>query len=87
MGHVARFENHDPDRVTYKVFRYKDLKYITDLQAQFGHQTHGRRLHVWRLEWDLFKFFGADWQELAKSEQAFNSRWEAWLDWRLSKKL
>eukprot|EP00973_Karenia_brevis_P019064 2613929-Karenia_brevis.AAC.1 len=83
MGHLARMATYDPERVTNRVFQYKDLHYVFDLQSRFGDQTHGRRLHVWRLEWDVYKYFGDRWQQLALDKRAFNVRWDSWLEWRL----
>ena len=86
MGYVARLQLYDPQRVTYKVFRYKDMRYVIALKAQFGHQTHGRRFHQWRLEWDIWKFMGPDWTNAALDERNFNWRIDAFLEWRHMRK-
>ena len=65
MGRLARFQITDPDRWTYRIFCYKDLRYVASLQKRFGNQTHGRRFHAWRLEWDIHKFLGPEWRTLA----------------------
>ena len=80
MGHLARMGLRDAQRVTYKVFRFKDLRYIAAVQSEFGHQTHGRRLHVWRLEWPLYKH-NRDWLRRAHSASEWNAGWHAW--WNL----
>ena len=82
MGHVARMEQHSAHCITYLVLRYRDLGYISAVKREFGHQTHGRRLHVWRLEWGLFKH-DRQWQTLAQSSVAWRAQRNDWLCWRL----
>ena len=82
MGYVARIGSYSPDRLTYLVLQYRDLKYIDSLVEEFGHQTHGRRLHVWRLEWDLFKW-DKSWQDIARAKKSWAERRSSWLEWRL----
>ena len=77
MGFLARMRQRDAQRLTYQVLRYKDLNYIAALQAEFGHQTHCRRLHVWRLEWPLFKY-DHNWQCKAQSMSEWNASWPSW---------
>ena len=40
MGDLARLKLHDRHRITYILFKYRDLRYIVALKAKFGHQTH-----------------------------------------------
>lgn len=76
MGRLARMQ---PDKVSYIILRHMDLKYIKHLQAEFGHQTHGRRLHVWRLEQQLFDY-DPDWMALALSRDSWKKSMETWLE-------
>ena len=81
MGLLARMGQRDPQRSTYKVLRFKDLGHIAALQAEFGHQTHCRRFHAWRLEWPLFKH-DRNWMCRAQSIFAWNEGWRSWWDFR-----
>ena len=78
MGHVARM---NPERWTHKVLRLKDLSHIAKLKEEFGHQTHGRRVHVWRLEWPLYRYV-RNWMTMAGEAEEWQRAWIGWLHWR-----
>lgn len=63
-GHVSRMSVWAPRRLTHQTMRFRDYKYLTWLEAEFGDQCHGRRLHIWRWEHMLVKSFGRVWHDL-----------------------
>ena len=68
-GQVARAQQCDTERLTYNALQYKNIANIKAVALRNGdNQGHGRPVHVWRWETDLYKFwetYGKYWQDLA----------------------
>ena len=83
-GHVARMIQYDPGRPTLRILRHKDWDWIRSISKQFGSQLHGKRLHVWRWERHLYKFFGrSSWQEVAQDACLWHQRLDEMVSWRM----
>ena len=54
---MARMKLYDKDRIAHRLLEYKDIQFLRNYKSERGWQGHGRRLHVWRLEWRLSTFF------------------------------
>ena len=82
-GSVSRMSNLDKSRITPKVMRFLNIASIRDFaRRNKGDQGHGRRLHVWRWESDIFEYaegINNDWEVLASrcSEEWFGVHLEA----------
>ena len=56
-GQVARMTKLDPCRLTPRVLHFKNIQSIRDYACKHrGRQGHGRNLHIWRWEADIFDF-------------------------------
>ena len=68
-GQVARMATTDSDRLTPNALHLWNIESIFSHAAKFGgNQGHGRRLHVWRWEAEVFKYgksCGKHWESLA----------------------
>ena len=82
-GHVARMVQYDARRLTYKLLQYKSWDWIQNISKENGgSQLHGRRLHVWRWEWPVCKFFGKQsWQAAAQDKTSWNQQLENMINW------
>ena len=83
-GWLARLSVHDPNRLTYRVFRHKDWNWIQLSVAAFnkGRQLHCRRLHTWRWERPIFKALGLDWHSLAADKEEWEAQLDSLASWR-----
>ena len=83
-GHVRRFEKYDPTRLTYRVLRFKDMKWIHDFADGWGQgrQGHGRVLRVWRWEQPLRKKMGHKWHQKALDKRGWAANIEELAEWR-----
>ena len=79
-AYVSRLAQSDPTRLTHQVLNYKNWDWIRVVADQnHGRQLHCRRLHTWRWEKPLYKFFEGkqeSWQQVA----ADSDRWHQLLD-------
>ena len=83
-GHLARMRTYDPDRASHQVFLYKNWQWIKRQSDDRGNQHHGRRLHVWRWERPLYKFFLPEpWEQQALNKQSWNSKLDEMVAWRV----
>ena len=75
-GYVARFQQFDPNRITYHALRSKDSQWLK-LQSKYlrdeRRQGHGRYIHVRRWETLILKHHGPDWLMKAQDLQVWNS--------------
>ena len=75
-GQVAQAQLYDAERLTYNALQYKNVANIKALAARNGGcQGHGRHVHVWQWETDIFKIgetYGEAWQELASNVSEWN---------------
>ena len=63
--------------VKWPATSYKDLDWIRKYENERGQQGHGRRLHVWRLESHISKYFQhKPWKEIARNRDELNSHLE-----------
>ena len=83
-GHVARMGTWAPQRLVYKVARYKDSSYLKFLVQTYGSQHHGRKFKVWRWEQPFTKFLGSNWRDLAQDTETWADHKELWLSKRSS---
>ena len=78
MGYVARTAAIDSDRPTGKALHLWNIASIRAYAARNkGNQGHGRCVHVWRLESDLYNFgndVGTHWESLAKETSSWFSK-------------
>ena len=77
-GHVSRFAEYDPNRITLKVLRYRDWEWLKTIADQNnGRQLHCRKLRVWRWESPLYRYAGCQgtdtWHKLAADKRAWNA--------------
>jgi hypothetical protein len=71
-GSIARMGVKEPLRITPKVLHFlnvADIKKYADSHG--GAQGHGRRLHVWRWEAEVYEF-AYDWEDLALNTIEWN---------------
>ncbi len=75
-GHVARMRINDPDRLTYRVLKHWDYGSIVSKieRHHHGKQCHNRHLHVWRWEYNMYKFIGAGWQDTAQHRDEYKDK-------------
>ena len=85
-GHLVRMKEYDENRMTSRVFCFRNSKWIKDRAAKnSGNQMHGRKVAVWRWEQRFDKFFGnISWQETAQSRCSWHSRLEEFVRRRQS---
>ena len=87
-GHVQRIGLHDEDRLTFQMLRFKSWSWIQGVAAAHGGaQLHGRRLHVWRWERPLYKFFatqGCTWESAAEDKTRWTDLLDTMVAWRCS---
>jgi hypothetical protein len=77
MGHIVRMKLYDNTRLALLVANYKDLEWIRGYEEARGQQGHGRRLHVWRLEAKIWKYFNRKpWKEIARDRQEWTTHLE-----------
>ena len=85
-GHLRRTEGYDAKRLAPLVLRYKDREYLDACKGFYKSQCHGRRLHVWRWESELFNFFSnegyLDWESRATDKLEWRDHFDRWLTWR-----
>ena len=63
LGKIALLHE---ERMVLQIFRWKNIAWITQLQARLGCQTHHRKLKVWRWESRPVSTLGLSWIDLAK---------------------
>ena len=82
-GHVARLQEYDPDRATFRVLQHRNYKWIRDIaRRNGGNQMHGRKVRVWRWEYKVDRFFkGSEWQTTALSKTAWYERLDSFVQW------
>jgi hypothetical protein len=39
-----------------------------------GRQLHNRHVHVWRWEYNMYKFIGVDWQDTAQDRDVYRDK-------------
>ena len=77
MGHIVRTKLYDNTRLALLVSNYKDLEWIRRYEEARGQQGHGRRLHVWRLEAKIWKYFNRKpWKEIARDRHEWTTHLE-----------
>ena len=85
-GHVHRIGSYDPDRLTFQVLHYKKLQWIQLIASQNGgNQLHCRKLHTWRWERPLYKFFAdreGSWQQSAANKTEWQQLLPDMVAWR-----
>ena len=85
-GHVFCIGQYDPDRVTFQVLMHKNWQWIQSVAAQNGgNQLHCRKLHTWRWEGPISRFFegrGCIWEQKAVSELEWNQLLNEMVTWR-----
>ena len=84
-GQLCEISLRDPERLTTRIFKYKDWKYIKSIaDDNHGRQLHGRCLRTWRWERQFYKFFGENWQSNYSDKLQWRSlesdftQWRAW---------
>jgi hypothetical protein len=75
-GHVARMRINDPDRLTYRVLKHWDYGLILSKieRHHHGKQCHNRYLHIWRWEYNMYKFIGVEWQDTAQDRDDYKDK-------------
>ncbi len=75
-GHVARLKVHDPNRLTYRVFKHWDYGMIVSKieNQNHGKQCHNRYLHIWRWEYNMYRYIGFKWQDTAQDRDEFKEQ-------------
>ena len=83
-GKVARISQQDPGRLTSKVLMFRNWNWIQNVAARNnGNQLHGRRLHVWRWERALYKYFcNGSWLASAQNKEYWTSLLDDMVSWR-----
>ena len=87
-GHLTRMPTYAAHRETYKVFCFKDWRWIQGVaEENAGNQLHCRRLRVWRWERPMVKYFedgqdGSTWQAKAQDKESWTSQLEVMAEWR-----
>ena len=85
-GHVQRIGTYDPQRLTFQVLHYKDWQWIQLIASQNnGNQLHCRKLHTWRWERPLYKFFlsrGIYWEQAATNDVEWQQLLPDMVAWR-----
>ena len=75
-GQVARAQQYNTERLTYKAMQYKNIANIKAVALRNGgNQGHGRPVYVWRWETDLYKSgetYGNCWQDLPGNVSEWN---------------
>jgi hypothetical protein len=73
---VARLENLDPTRLTYRVLRHWDYGMIVTRIGNHnkGRQLHGRFIQVWRCEYVLHRHIGINWHDIARSREEWKDK-------------
>jgi hypothetical protein len=72
-GTVARLGATEPTRLPPKLLHFLNIAKIKQYaDSQRGSQGHGRHLHVWRWEAELYEF-AHDWEMLASNSLDWNS--------------
>ena len=71
-GHVARIGTFDPTRLTYRVFRHWNYEAIRHIANQNGgKQNHGRKIHIWRWEYYMYKYINPNWFTQAQDREVW----------------
>ena len=75
-GHVARLRHLDPNRLTYRVFMHWNYEGIVKgIEAHNkGKQCHNRHLHVWRWEYNMYRFVGRDWTSYVMDREVWREK-------------
>lgn len=85
-GHVQRIGSYDPQRPTFQVLHNKDWQWIHLIASQnSGNQLHCRKLHTWRWERPLYKFFQDredSWEQIAANEAEWQQLLPDMVTWR-----
>ena len=85
-GHVQRMKIYDPTRLTYRILNYKNWAWIQDIAGKNnGNQLHNRKVHVWRWERPLYKYFeqrSRTWQEEAMDKNSWHKLLDSMVAWR-----
>ncbi len=71
-GHVARLGTFDPTRLTYRVFahwNFAAIKHVADENG--GRQNHGRKIHIWRWEYYMYKYINPNWFAQAQNREVW----------------
>ncbi len=72
-GFLARLSHSEPNRVTGRIFRYRDWNWIHETASRNrGRQLHCRILKTWRWERPLYKYYGENWQVQAQDKEMWN---------------
>ena len=84
---MARMVKYDKDRLSYKISLYKNWDFISAIakrhDLQEGRQLHCRRLHVWRWERALYKYWGRqDWKVKALDCRYWKSKLGDMVEWK-----
>ena len=81
-GKVARMAQDCPDRLTYHVFKYRDIGWIHSIADQnHGNQLHCRKVHTWRWE-RCFMKYNPKWQLQALDKVAWTKSLNDMVLWR-----
>ena len=85
-GHVQRIGSYDPQQPTFQVLHYKDWQWIQLIASQnSGNQLHCRKLHTWRWERPLYKFFQDredSWEQVAANKAEWQQLLPDMVTWR-----
>ena len=75
-GHVARLKTDDPSGLMSRVFQHWDYGMIARKIAgqSNGWQCHNKHLHVWRWEYNMYRFTGLKWRGLAYDRDAWKEK-------------
>jgi len=86
-GHLARLVQYDPQRLTYRVFSWKDFQWLKGVMAaNGGRQIHGRYLRTWRWERACYKQYkkSQDWRTDALDKRKWEEMLSSMVTWRES---
>ena len=65
-GWMSRLRRHDPDRLTYAIFNWRNLASLRlHASKNKGHQGHDFHFKVWRWEQTIDRLVGRDWEKTA----------------------
>ena len=85
-GRLVRQAEANPDRLTGKMCKYKQLATNFDYAKRHrGYQGHGLKFQPWRLETEIFNFFhhkGQNWQEEAMDFRQWRALEEDFVRWK-----
>ena len=57
IGHISRMGEYDKTRLAWQVQHFRNWASLQDAVRKVGGQGHGRKLHVWRYESHMYKYY------------------------------